>query len=207
MNTDRSSSLTSSDPSRSLSIKIVILGNSSVGKTCLLSRFCDNIFLEGGMPTIAIDLRKKLIVQNEFSANVEFWDTAGQERYHSLAKNFLRGADGVIFAFDLTDEQSFESLPIWVEVASECTEGKIPSLVLGNKCDQGNKEVTLVRANDFAEKIGSVFWEVSARDRTNVEEAIVSLIRRIAEVEIAKGAGSKKNKLKGKDERETGKCC
>ncbi|CAF98852.1 unnamed protein product, partial [Tetraodon nigroviridis] len=126
--------------------KVVLVGNSSVGKTSLLRRFCDDSFQPGISATVGvynkafshagIDYSVKTITVDSSQVALQLWDTAGQERYRSITKQFFRKADGVVVMYDITAEQSFAAVRQWLASIKESAEDDIPIMLLGNKTDQ-----------------------------------------------------------------------
>ncbi|XP_072241523.1 EF-hand calcium-binding domain-containing protein 4B [Leuresthes tenuis] len=164
--------------------KIVLVGNSSVGKTSLLRRFCDDCFHPGTSATVGIDYSVKTIAVDNSQIALQMWDTAGQERYRSITKQFFRKADGVVVMYDLTSEQSFTAVRQWLTSVKECAGEDIPIMLLGNKIDieierQVQKEVGARLAKDCQ----MTFYECSAYSGCNVEESMVYLARILKEQE------------------------
>ena len=148
--------------------KIVLLGDSSVGKTSLMLRFTDDSFEENGASTIGVEFKNKEIELNEKKIELNILDTAGQEKYRSIAKNFIREGDGIIFTFDLTNENSFHSIKNWLITSEEANQG-FQKILVGNKFDLPDKKVSKEKAETFCEKYKMKYFEVSAKDGTNVE--------------------------------------
>uniref|UniRef100_A0A672Q4T8 Calcium release activated channel regulator 2A n=1 Tax=Sinocyclocheilus grahami TaxID=75366 RepID=A0A672Q4T8_SINGR len=133
--------------------KIVLVGNSSVGKTSLLRRFCDNFFHSGTCATVGIDYSVKTLTVDNSQVALQMWDTAGQERYRSITKQFFRKADGVVVVYDITNEQTFTAVRQWLASVQEGAGEDIPIMLLGNKTDlDGQREVPL----GLAEKLAKV---------------------------------------------------
>uniref|UniRef100_A0A671S8L4 Ras and EF-hand domain-containing protein homolog n=1 Tax=Sinocyclocheilus anshuiensis TaxID=1608454 RepID=A0A671S8L4_9TELE len=133
--------------------KIVLVGNSSVGKTSLLRRFCDNCFHSGTCATVGIDYSVKTLTVDNSQVALQMWDTAGQERYRSITKQFFRKADGVVVVYDVTNEQTFTAVRHWLASVQEGAGEDIPIMLLGNKTDlDGQREVPL----GVAEKLAKV---------------------------------------------------
>ena len=148
--------------------KILLLGDSSVGKTSLMLRFTDDSFEENGASTIGVEFKNKEIELNEKKIELNILDTAGQEKYRSIAKNFIREGDGIIFTFDLTNENSFHSIKNWLITSEEANQG-FQKILVGNKFDLPDKKVSKEKAETFCEKYKMKYFEVSAKDGTNVE--------------------------------------
>ncbi|KAM9754733.1 EF-hand calcium-binding domain-containing protein 4B [Menidia menidia] len=164
--------------------KIVLVGNSSVGKTSLLRRFCDDCFHPGTSATVGVDYSVKTITVDNSQMALQMWDTAGQERYRSITKQFFRKADGVVVMYDITSEQSFTAVRQWLTSVKECAGEDIPTMLLGNKTDieierQVQREVGVRLAKDCQ----MAFYECSACSGYNVEESMVYLARILKEQE------------------------
>ena len=97
------------------SFKILFLGGIGVGKTCIINRYVKNIFINDQTPTIGIDYKSKIVIYNSKKIKLKIFDTSGQERFHTLTKNYYRGADGIIMVFDLKRSETFDELTYWME--------------------------------------------------------------------------------------------
>ena len=148
--------------------RVLLLGDSNVGKTSLMIRFTDNSFEENSASTIGIEFKNKEIELNEKKIKLNILDTAGQEKYLSVAKNFIRNGDGIIFTFDLTNEKSFKSIKNWLMTSEEVNQG-FQKILVGNKFDLSDKKVNKETAEKFCEKYQMKYFEVSAKNGTNVE--------------------------------------
>ncbi|XP_043980428.1 EF-hand calcium-binding domain-containing protein 4B isoform X1 [Gambusia affinis] len=164
--------------------KVILVGNSSVGKTSLLQRFCDDRFHPGTCATVGIDYSVKTITVDNSQVALQLWDTAGQERYRSITKQFFRKADGVIVMYDVTAEQSFTAVRQWLTSIKEGTGGEIPIMLLGNKTDkEAEREVQKEVGERLAKDCQMTFFECSACSGANVAESMVHLARILKEQE------------------------
>ncbi|XP_054881373.1 EF-hand calcium-binding domain-containing protein 4B-like [Poeciliopsis prolifica] len=164
--------------------KVVLVGNSSVGKTSLLQRFCDDRFHPGTCATVGIDYSVKTITVDNSQVALQLWDTAGQERYRSITKQFFRKADGVIVMYDVTAEQSFTAVRQWLTSVKEGNGGEIPIMLLGNKTDkEAEREVQKEVGERLAKDCQMTFFECSACSGANVAESMVHLARILKEQE------------------------
>uniref|UniRef100_UPI003AAA796D EF-hand calcium-binding domain-containing protein 4B n=1 Tax=Centroberyx gerrardi TaxID=166262 RepID=UPI003AAA796D len=164
--------------------KIVLVGNSSVGKTSLLRRFCDDCFYPGTSATVGIDYSVKTITVDNSQVALQMWDTAGQERYRSITKQFFRKADGVVVMYDITDEQSFTAVRQWLTNVQEGAGEDIPIMLLGNKTDKESvREVQGGVGEKLAKDCQLIFYECSACSGHNVVESMVHLARILKEQE------------------------
>uniref|UniRef100_A0A3Q3VNN6 small monomeric GTPase n=1 Tax=Mola mola TaxID=94237 RepID=A0A3Q3VNN6_MOLML len=161
--------------------KVVLVGNSSVGKTSLLCSFCEGRFHPSTTATVGIDYSVKTLTLDNAQVAMQLWDTAGQERYRSITKQFFRKADGVVVMYDVTVEESFRAVKPWLDNVQEAAGEDIPILLLGNKMDMdGHREVSFKEAEQLAYVM---FFEVSAYTNKNVTESLTHLARVLMEQE------------------------
>lgn len=151
-----------------ISLKILLVGDSSVGKTTLLLKYVEGQFSESHITTIGVEYKDKEIIINNRKVNLQIWDTSGQERYRSITKNFYRNADGILFIFDVTNEDSFNHLKDWLTNSEEC-EKEFKKIIVGNKIDLENRLIKKERMEHYAEKENIKCFETSAKDGTNVD--------------------------------------
>uniref|UniRef100_A0A8C4NXZ2 Calcium release activated channel regulator 2Ab n=1 Tax=Dicentrarchus labrax TaxID=13489 RepID=A0A8C4NXZ2_DICLA len=158
--------------------KVVLIGNSSVGKTSLLRSFCEGRFHPSTTATVGIDYSVKTLTLDNMQVAMQLWDTAGQERYRSITKQFFRKADGVVVMYDVTVEESFKAVQPWLTNVQEAAGEGIPILLLGNKMDMdGDREVSFKEAEQLAHENKVMFFEVSAYTAKNVTESLTHLAR------------------------------
>ena len=157
--------------------KVILLGDSFVGKTSLIVRFCDDTFDVNGLATIGIDSKKKFVKRKDKKVELEIWDTAGQERFRSLAKNCCNSMDGIILVFDLGNKDSFHHMKIWHQNLKDIIDfNKVGLVLVGNKCDIEKLEVGQNIIEDFCKKNNMKYIEASAKINKNVSEIFTSLI-------------------------------
>ena len=162
-------------------LKILLVGDSSVGKTTLLLQYVDGKFSENHITTIGVEYKDKEITVNNRKINLQIWDTSGQERYQSITKNFYRNADGILFVFDVTNEESFNHIKNWL-MTSEDVEKNFKKIMVGNKIDLEDKIViNKEKADKFAEKKNMKCFLTSAKDGINVD----TIFQEIAELVLA----------------------
>ncbi|XP_068573521.1 EF-hand calcium-binding domain-containing protein 4B isoform X2 [Cebidichthys violaceus] len=164
--------------------KVVLVGNSSVGKTSLLRSFCEGRFHPSTTATVGIDYSVKTLSLDNMQVAMQLWDTAGQERYRSITKQFFRKADGVVVMYDVTVQESFRAVQPWLSNVQEAAGEGIPILLLGNKMDMdGDREVSFKEAEQLAYENKVMFFEVSAYTAKNVTESLTHLARVLMEQE------------------------
>jgi Ras-related protein Rab-11A len=163
-----------SEPEQKTGNKLVLVGDSGVGKTCLISRFISGSFDKEEQTTNGASYASKLIEYPNLNKNLvlDIWDTAGQEKFRSLTKFFYKDALMVIMVYDITRRESFDNLKnYWYEEMKDNTEPNIVLAIAGNKCDLYEKEaVPEKEARDFATSINALFALTSAQDNTGVEK-------------------------------------
>ena len=151
-----------------LLIKIVVVGDSGVGKTSLLERYITNEFEGTHKPTIGVDSRYKLITKNGKRIKVHFFDTAGQERFYSLTSQTFNGSHGAVLVFDITKRNSFQKLSYWFDKINESCGSTINKILIGNKIDMlENREVSYDDAKKYAEDKDVLYLETSALTNQN----------------------------------------
>jgi len=157
-------------------LKILLVGESGVGKSCLLLRFAEGTFSQSFISTIGVDFKMKKVTLNDRVVKLQVWDTAGQERYRTIVSSFYRGAHGIILTFDVTDINSFLKVRHWLSEIKKNAPDGTRVLLVGNKSDlQSKRMVDAKEAQSFAEKSGLKYMETSAKDGTNVEEVFTTL--------------------------------
>jgi len=191
---------------------LVLIGDSGVGKSCLLLRFADDKWTDSYISTIGVDFKIRTIELDQKTIKLQIWDTAGQERFRTITSAYYRGADGIIMVYDVTNNDSFEHVSDWLtEVNRYANEGTC-KLLVGNKSDMEDKSVTTETAKEYADGLGIPFLETSAKNATNVEEAFLTmaaeLIRlREAQTTTRPGAATSGLKLSGASAKGSKKCC
>lgn len=157
-------------------IKLLLIGDSGVGKSCCLLRFSEDSFTPSFITTIGIDFKIRTIELDGKRVKLQIWDTAGQERFRTITTAYYRGAMGILLVYDVTDERSFNNIRTWFSnVEQHATEG-VNKILIGNKCDWEEKRVVSVeRGQQLADELGIPFMEVSAKSNINVEKAFYSL--------------------------------
>ncbi|XP_043819992.1 ras-related protein Rab-13 [Dromiciops gliroides] len=160
--------------------KLLLIGDSGVGKTCLIIRFAEDNFNSTYISTIGIDFKIRTVDIEGKKIKLQVWDTAGQERFKTITTAYYRGAMGIILVYDITDEKSFENIQNWMKSIKENASAGVERLLLGNKCDmEVKRKVQREQAEKLAREHGIRFFETSAKSSLNVDEAFSSLARDI----------------------------
>jgi small GTP-binding protein len=160
--------------------KLLLIGDSGVGKSCLLLRFADDTYTESYISTIGVDFKIRTIQMDGKSIKLQIWDTAGQERFRTITSSYYRGAHGIIVVYDVTDQVSFNNVKQWLQEIDRYACESVNKLLVGNKCDLTTKKVVDYNtAKEFADGLGIPLLETSAKNATNVEEAFVTMTKEI----------------------------
>ncbi|KAM8964669.1 ras-related protein Rab-1B-like [Sarcophilus harrisii] len=162
--------------------KLLLIGDSGVGKSCLLLRFADNKYSDDYACTIGVDFKIRTIQLNGKIVKLQIWDTAGQERFHTITSSYYRGAHGVILVYDVSSLESFVNVKQWlveVELRGSETTDKV---LVGNKSDLVTERmVDSLMAKEFADSLGIPFLETSAKNAINVEQVFLTIAAEIRE--------------------------
>lgn len=176
--------------------KYLVIGNSGVGKSCLLIRFTDDTFSDSYVTTIGVDFKIKTLDIDSKSCKLQIWDTAGQERFRNIISSYYRGAQGIMLVYDITDLESFQNLNSWLIEIEKNASKNVYKILVGNKCDmEAERKVTKEQGKDFADQYGMKFFETSAKDSTNVAEAFVTMTKEVIKGSNKKTPGPKKDNV------------
>ena len=160
--------------------KLLLLGDSNVGKTSILLRYTDNYFNLDGLSTLGVDLRNKFVLYQDKKIRLDLWDTAGQERFKGLTKNYIKGGHGFVLVFSLIDRNSFEHLKIWINDVKNLLDGEYRMVIIGNKKDcEGKIEIDKKELKEFSEENKIQIFETSAKTGEGIEEAFNYLIQNL----------------------------
>ena len=150
--------------------KLILIGNSGVGKSCILQRYMKHTFQETYKCTIGVDFLMKSLIINGKTVKLQLWDTAGQEKYKSMVSSYYRGANVALIIFDLTNHMSFDALPSWIENYYKNGPEQKNIILIGNKKDlEVERQVTQEEAETFAETNNMIYFETSAKDGENID--------------------------------------
>jgi len=160
--------------------KLVLIGDSGVGKSCLLLRFADDNFTDSYISTIGVDFRFRTVTIDKKTVKLQIWDTAGQERFRTITSAYYRGADGIIMVYDVTSPESFDHVEEWLSEVDRYANENTAKLLVGNKADLiEEKQVSEETAQRFADKLGISFLETSAKTATNVDAAFLTMAKEL----------------------------
>jgi len=163
-------------------LKLLIIGESGVGKSSLLLRFTDNVFDAEHPATIGVDFKVKTLTINGDRVKLAIWDTAGQERFRTLTPSYYRGAQGVVFVYDVANRESFDRIKTWQsELETYTTQPNIVKMLVGNKNDK-NAEVRSQDARSFADRNHMIFVEASAKTDDHVKYVFETLVHQIINI-------------------------
>ncbi|KAB5562451.1 hypothetical protein PHYPO_G00017900 [Pangasianodon hypophthalmus] len=162
--------------------RLLLLGDSGVGKTCLLCRLTDNEFLSPHISTIGVDFKMKTIEVNGIKVRIQIWDTAGQERYQTITKQYYRRAQGIFLVYDITSSLSFQHIMKWISDVDEYAPHIVQKILVGNKHDEEHRrQVTTEQGNKLAKSYGMDFLETSAFTNYNINKAFIRMTELVLE--------------------------
>jgi small GTP-binding protein len=187
--------------------KFIVIGNSGVGKTAILKRLIDDVFIPEGQSTIGVEFLASTLEIDGQSIKLQIWDTAGQERFRSIAKAYFRSAMGVILVFDLTERRSFDDLNRWLADIHQLCDPNAVTTLIGNKLDLKNRAITTGEAEAFAQLHQLTYFETSALGGDNIREAFhrtaATILRKNPGTPGAPPTATVKTGTEGKDD----SCC
>eukprot|EP01083_Nonionella_stella_P004577 13276_1 len=162
--------------------KLLLIGDSGVGKSCLLLRFADDTYTESYISTIGVDFKIRTIEIDGKTIKLQIWDTAGQERFRTITSSYYRGAHGIIVVYDMTETDSFTAVQNWLGEIERYASENVQKLLVGNKCDLVDKrQVDEATAQEFADQHAMPFLETSAKSAVCVEKAFITMAQKIKE--------------------------
>ncbi|KAK3228279.1 hypothetical protein Dsin_008141 [Dipteronia sinensis] len=174
--------------------KAVMIGDSAVGKSNLLSRFAKDEFRLDSKPTIGVEFAYRNIRIGDKMIKAQIWDTAGQERFRAITSSYYRGALGALLVYDMTRRATFENIKKWLKELREYGNSYIVIVLVGNKSDLSrNREIQEEEGKELAEMEGLYFMETSAMENLNVQDAFLQMFRKILENTVQKNLETKTN--------------
>ncbi|CAD8176723.1 unnamed protein product [Paramecium octaurelia] len=198
-------------------VKILLIGDSGVGKTNVLLRFCENNFQPSYLSTIGIDFKIKSIDVEGKKIKMQIWDTAGQERFKTITQTYYKGAMGIILVYSVEDRESFNNISNWMNQIKQHASENVCKLLIGNKIDVPNRKVSKEEGESLAKQFGVPFFETSAKEGTQVSDAFYAIAKAVkANLQNEKSPNpsvpsSGNSKLKSNnpaaDEKKNGVCC
>jgi Ras-related protein Rab-1A len=164
-------------------LKYLIIGNSGVGKSCLLLRYADDVYTDKHIITIGVDFKIKSLNVDGKNVKTNIWDTAGQERFKNITVSYYKGAAGVMLVYDITDSESFNKINEWLIEVEKNAPNNVYKILVGNKCDlEEQRQVSYDQGKEFADTYGMKFIETSAKNATNVEDAFQTMTKEIVNI-------------------------
>ncbi|XP_078372247.1 ras-related protein Rab-13-like [Oculina patagonica] len=160
--------------------RLLLVGDSGVGKTCILIRFVENTFSSSYISTIGIDFKIRTLELDGKKVKLQIWDTAGQERFYTITSTTYRRAMGIMVVYDVTDEKSFMNITRWISKIRENADKNVNKILIANKCDlEEKRKITRERGEELAENLGIPYVEMSALASSNIDEAFITLAKDI----------------------------
>mmetsp|Transcript_14139 Transcript_14139/g.26588 ORF Transcript_14139/g.26588 Transcript_14139/m.26588 type:complete len:198 (+) Transcript_14139:3422-4015(+) len=188
--------------------KLVVIGDSGVGKSKIIWRYINDEFYVSSHTTIGVELATKIVEVEGYRVKAQVWDTAGQEKYRALTSNYYRGAVGVMLVYDITNRTTFVNLVNWLAEAMRYHQNGVTLMLVGNKIDVAQREVSFAEGEEFAKKYNLEFIETSALSRMNVEVAFNVLLRKALESQGPDGRSRKASELRSHmGKKNKTKCC
>eukprot|EP00002_Diphylleia_rotans_P027353 TRINITY_DN5481_c0_g1_i1.p1 TRINITY_DN5481_c0_g1~~TRINITY_DN5481_c0_g1_i1.p1 ORF type:complete len:203 (+),score=29.90 TRINITY_DN5481_c0_g1_i1:82-690(+) len=160
-------------------IKLLLIGDSGVGKSSLLMRFCEDTFSPNFITTIGIDFKIRNVDMDGKRIKLQIWDTAGQERFRTITTAYYRGAMGIMLVYDVSEEKSFSSIRGWIRNIEQHATESVSKMLLANKCDSEKRVVDASRGQAVADEFRIPFLETSAKSNHNVERAFMEMAKDI----------------------------
>ncbi len=162
-------------------INLFTLGESTVGKSCFIRRFCKDVFSNDYLATFGFDcMLKDIKLKNGEILKLNFHDTAGQEKYRSVAFNLIRNADGIFVMYDISKQKTFEAIDMWIKSIKNVKGEDFPKILIGNKCDlDEEREIQKSQGKEKAEEYKMEFFECSNKTNINIKESVMCLVKQI----------------------------
>ena len=162
--------------------KIIIIGDTGVGKSNILSRYLKDEFREDSKSTVGVELGTKFLKIKDMGAKLQIWDTAGQERYKSITSSYYKGSHGCFIVYDITNEKTFENVDNWFKQAQKEASKEVSIILVGNKCDLENeRKISKEKGEEKAKTLNCPFFETSALSKIKIEDIFTEMINNIFE--------------------------
>ena len=162
--------------------KIIIIGDTCVGKSNILSRYLKDEFREESKSTVGVELGTKYLKIKDIGAKLQIWDTAGQERYKSITSSYYKGSHGCFIVYDITNEKSFENVDNWFKQAQKEASKEVSIILVGNKCDlESERKIPKEKGEEKAKALNCPFFETSALSKIKIEDIFTEMINNIFE--------------------------
>mmetsp|Transcript_57962 Transcript_57962/g.164696 ORF Transcript_57962/g.164696 Transcript_57962/m.164696 type:complete len:206 (+) Transcript_57962:88-705(+) len=172
-------------------VKLLLLGDSAVGKSSLLMRFCESRFDSNFVLTIGVDFKSKDVARQSRKLRLQVWDTAGQERFRTITPAYYRAAMGVVITYDITDQNTFDHVEYWVQQLDQHGSDEVQRILVGNKSDLADlRKVSREDGAALASKYKMAFFETSAKSGENVDDAFLKIADEVVEQRYANAAPS-----------------
>ena len=176
----------------------MLLGDSGVGKSCIILRYTEDTFSVNLMNSIGVDFKLKNIEIEGKKVKLQIWDTAGEERFRTITTSYYKGAHAILIVFDITEKDSFDHVKNWVADIDKFAKQGVLRILVGNKCDlEKQRNVSKEEANELAEKLGIKYIETSAKDTINIETLFVDTAKYLLSKQVSKSGNA--NNIAGKN--------
>lgn len=166
-------------------IKLIIVGNTMVGKSNIMTSFTENLFYANGDATIGVEFASKIVSYNNKQYKLHIWDTAGQEIYRSITNSYYRGADACFIVYSITDRSSFNEVLSWLQTCKNMNNKKMVIILIGNKNDNtNNRQVSYAEGQKLADENSLVFFETSAKTSHNINKCFLNIIENFDKTDL-----------------------
>lgn len=160
--------------------KLVVIGDTNIGKSCLLSRFIDNYYSTSFISTIGVDFKVKTIKIDNKLIKIQIWDTAGQCRFRTITNSYYRGSHGIFIVYDISNRQSFNNIEIWIRDVNKFVSDNTIKMLIGTKSDLNNqRKVSKEEAQLLADKLNMNYIETSAKDNININDPFINISKEL----------------------------
>eukprot|EP01112_Ceratiomyxa_fruticulosa_P020669 TRINITY_DN711_c0_g1_i1.p1 TRINITY_DN711_c0_g1~~TRINITY_DN711_c0_g1_i1.p1 ORF type:complete len:202 (+),score=27.52 TRINITY_DN711_c0_g1_i1:240-845(+) len=172
-------------------IKLLIIGDSNVGKSSILLRFTESVFTDGPVQMTSVDFKSRSLRIDGVPVQLQIWDTAGQERFRTITSSFYRGAHGIIIVYDVTDQSSYNNVKLWMQEIARYAPPTVSKMLLGNKTDlEPNRVIPTSVAEEYAKSSQYPFFETSAQSGKGVDEAFTRIASDVLKMKSAAATAS-----------------